>query len=105
MDAAVYRAGSAGDFNGSQDHGSIVFRTSGSARLCDCCEAWRLTASELIAGPGRVGVKHLHGFQRIVLKIFPNSLELGQDAVRDRNDVAAGVVRLEDVEQFSGTGP
>src|SRR6478752_157424 len=52
-----------------------------------------------------VAVEHLDRVERVVVKIAPDERKLLQNVVRDRDDVAADLVSLEDVQQLSRTRP
>jgi len=62
-------------------------------------------ASKHEASFGGILVEHLDGVERVVRQILVDEIKLLQDVARDRDDVTADGVRLEDVEQFTRAGP
>src|SRR6202012_5722206 len=75
------------------------------ARFTRCPRYPRLPRSEREAGGDRVAVEHLHGLQRVFVEVVPEQGELLQEVVGDRDDVAADLVGLDDVEDLSRRGP
>src|SRR5688500_20327446 len=53
----------------------------------------------------RVVPEHLYGFKGVLGEILADDIQLLQDVVGDRDDVAANGVGVEDIEQFARAGP
>jgi hypothetical protein len=54
---------------------------------------------------GCIVVEHLHGFQGIFVQVLPHQTHLLQNIRRDRDDMAADFIGLENVQEFPRTGP
>ena len=61
--------------------------------------------SELVARGLSVVVEHLHGFERILVHVLADQRQLLDDVVGHRDDLAADLVGLENVEQFARARP
>ena len=59
----------------------------------------------LIAGPRGVVMEHHHRFERKLVEVFSDGFKLRQNVFRNSNDVAPGIVGLEDIQQLAGTCP
>ena len=61
--------------------------------------------SELVAGRLAVLVEHLHGLERVFVHVLADQRQLLDDVVGHRDDLAADLVGLEDVEQLARARP
>src|SRR5207249_3957544 len=59
----------------------------------------------LIAGPRGVVMEHHHRFERKLVEVFSDGFKLRQNVFRNSNDVAPGIIGLEDIQQLAGTCP
>ena len=57
------------------------------------------------AGGERVAAEHLHGLQRVLQQILAQQIELLEQVVGDRDDVAADLIGLDQVEDLARRGP
>src|SRR5258706_1537382 len=58
-----------------------------------------------IPGGESIVVKHLYRFQREISQIFTQALELTEYIRSRRDNVAADLIGLDDIEQFARAGP
>src|SRR5947208_13455160 len=88
-----------------------VSRSSGSPSTLSLHPAvrigvdWVIDALQLISRLARVVMEHLYGFEGVVVQVLSNDIEFRQNALRDGDDVAARIIGLKDVQQFSRTVP
>src|SRR5579885_734459 len=60
---------------------------------------------ELVAGALRVAAEHGYRLARVLGQVLANERQLGQQIGGEGDDVAAGLIRLDDVEQLARAGP
>src|SRR5262245_44728239 len=60
---------------------------------------------DLIGGSRGVAIERLHRFAGIFRQILANEVELAQELVRYRDDVAAALLGMEDVQELASAGP
>src|SRR6266446_5826512 len=60
---------------------------------------------DLIGGSRGVAIERLHCFARIFRQILADEIELAQELVRHRDDVAAALLGMEDVQELASAGP
>src|SRR5262249_47265494 len=60
---------------------------------------------DLIGGSRGVAIERLHRFARIFRQILADEIELAQELVRHRDDVAAALLGMEDVQELASAGP
>ncbi len=101
-------AGAAGDKN---VHAIATHLSLQDGLLTGRRSVWRLSADETvgqldgIAGGSRVLVEHAHGLAGVDVEILADERQLLEHVGRDRNDVAADLVGLEDVEKLARARP
>src|SRR5215475_5434280 len=101
LDAAISCTGCPSHLDRRPNHGSLILRTSGSARFRGRCEARCRPDLQRVAGFCRVVVEHQNGFEGKISQIFPDSLKLRENIVRYGDDVAARIVRLKNLQQLA----
>lgn len=52
-----------------------------------------------------VGMKHLHGIQRVFVQVFSDKGELLQNVMSHDDDVAADLMRLKHIKKLARAGP
>src|SRR5688572_13237101 len=80
-------------------YGALNRARSGSASAASSA------STEAIAGVHRVAMEHPHGVERELVEVLAEQLQLAEQVVRDGDDVAAGAVGLDDVEDLARTSP
>src|SRR6516164_1787900 len=60
---------------------------------------------DLIGGSRGVAIERLHRFARTFRQILADEIELAQELVRHRDDVAAALLGMEDVQELASAGP
>ena len=72
--------------------------SAGDERLPHAAQSWKPAASASRS-------EHLHGLERERVEILAEQVELGEQVVRHRDDVAADRVGLDEVEHLARAGP